>query len=83
MLQRNGLIAGGIIGAAVLIAALVAYIGQPSADGGSFDKGQRFTAAPGTTRENAMLLTSAHRAIPKTLSLARRITLRTTTIPSR
>lgn len=62
MLQRNSLIAGGIIGSAVLIAAIVAYFGQPSTDSGSFDKGQRFTADPGTTRENAMLLTSEHRA---------------------
>ena len=62
MLQRNSLIAGGIIGSAILIAVVVAYFGQPSTDSGSFDKGQRFTADPGTTRENAMLLTSEHRA---------------------
>ena len=62
MLQRNSLIATGVIGGAVLVAAAVAYFGQSSVDQGSFDKGQRFTAKPGTTRENAMLLTSAHRA---------------------
>jgi len=62
MIQRNGLIATGVIAGAVLVATAVAYFGQSPLEKGSFDKGQRFTADPGTTRENAMILTSANRA---------------------
>lgn len=61
MVQRNVLITAGIIFAAVLIVLVVAYFGQNPLTKGGFDKGQRFTAKPGTTRENAMLLTSANR----------------------
>jgi tetratricopeptide (TPR) repeat protein len=61
MLQRNALIAGGVILVALMIAVAVSQFGKSPIEDGEFDKGQRFTAKPGTTRENAMLLTSADR----------------------
>lgn len=65
MLQRNALIAGGVILGALTIAIAVAQFGKSPIEDGEFDKGQRFTAKPGTTRENAMLLTSADRKSTK------------------
>ncbi|MBL7645839.1 MAG: hypothetical protein JNK74_06565 [Candidatus Hydrogenedentes bacterium] len=65
MLQRNALIAGGVILVALLIAIAVSQFGKSPIADGEFDKGQRFTAKPGTTRENAMLLTSADRKSTK------------------
>ena len=65
MLQRNALIAGGVILVALLIAVAVSQFGKSPIEDGEFDKGQRFTAKPGTTRENAMLLTSADRKSTK------------------
>jgi tetratricopeptide (TPR) repeat protein len=62
MFQRNTVIVVSVVGGALLIALVIAYFGQPSLEKGEFDKGQRFTAKPGTTRENAMILTSANRA---------------------
>jgi tetratricopeptide (TPR) repeat protein len=62
MSNRNALIVALLIlggGVAVLVAA---YFGRGASPTGEFDKGQRFTAKPGTTRENAMLLTSSKRA---------------------
>ncbi len=65
MLQRNALIAGGVILAAITVAIVVSQFGSNPIKDGGFDKGQRFTAKPGTTRENAMLLTSAARKSAK------------------
>ena len=65
MLQRNALIAGGVILAAFTVAIVVSQFGKNPIEDGGFDKGQRFTAKPGTTRENAMLLTSAARKSTK------------------
>ncbi|MBI2423391.1 MAG: hypothetical protein HYV27_11230 [Candidatus Hydrogenedentes bacterium] len=46
----------------VAIVLLAAYFGETARKEEPFDKGQRFTAKPGTTRENAVILTSTKRA---------------------
>ena len=50
-----------LIGSMLLAVIVAAYFGGSQKEG-SFDKGQRFTAKPGTTRENAVALTSSKRA---------------------
>lgn len=60
MSSKNTIIVVSLILGSIFIVALVAYIRQ-SGLAESFDKGQRFTAKPGTTRENAVILTSNKR----------------------
>lgn len=61
--RRNLQILIGFLVALFLTTGLMVYFGGGGPlDKGEFDKGQRFTAKPGTTRENAMILTSANRA---------------------
>ncbi|MCF6286687.1 MAG: soluble NSF attachment family protein [Candidatus Hydrogenedentes bacterium] len=59
--MKQGLIAVAVIVALVLMVAAASYFGGSTARKGGFDKGQRFKAKPGTTRKNAMLLTSNKR----------------------
>lgn len=62
MSSKNAQIVMGIIFGAIAIILVTAYLRQSGLDPATFDKGQRFTAKPGTTRENAMILTSDKRA---------------------
>lgn len=61
MSSKNTIIVASIIFGAFVIMIVAIYIGENGLGGGNFDKGQRFTAKPGTTRENAILLTSNKR----------------------
>ena len=61
MSSKNTLIVLGLIFGSFLILAIVVYLRQSGIAATTFDKGQRFTAKPGTTRENAMILTSNKR----------------------
>lgn len=64
--RRNLQILLGFLAALILTTGLMVYFGGGGPlEKGEFDKGQRFTAKPGTTRENAMILTSANRASTK------------------
>lgn len=62
MSSRNGIIVLSIILGSLLVLGLVIALRDAGLGGSAFDKGQRFTAKPGTTRENAILLTSNKRA---------------------
>lgn len=59
--MKQALVAVGVIAFVVLSALIAAYFGRGGLTEGSFDKGQRFKAKPGTTRKNAILLTSNKR----------------------
>ena len=61
MLSKNAIIVLSLLLGSFVILGLVVYLRQSGLAAGTFDKGQRFTAKPGTTRENAMILTSNKR----------------------
>lgn len=62
MSNKNTAIVVSIILSAFFIVLVVVYLQESGLNADTFDKGQRFKAKPGTTRENAMLLTSSKRA---------------------
>lgn len=59
MSSKNTLIVVSILVGSILVILIVAYLRDSGFT--DFDQGQRFTAKPGTTRENAILLTSSKR----------------------
>ena len=62
MSSKNTIIVVGLILGAVFVVLAVVFLRDAGLGDGTFDKGQRFKAKPGTTRENAMILTSNKRA---------------------
>lgn len=60
--MKQLLITTAFIVGLILVVAAASYFGGRTARKAGFDKGQRFKAKPGTTRKNAMILTSNKRA---------------------
>lgn len=59
--MKQFLIVVGVVAGIVLVTALSVYFGGGLSDPSAIDKGQRFKAKPGTTRKNAIALTSSSR----------------------
>lgn len=63
--MKQFLIVVGVVALIVAVTVVAAYFGQAKSGSVIVDKGQRFTAKPGTTRENAIALTSNKRPSTK------------------
>tara|TARA_R110001592_G_scaffold265867_2_gene531457 strand:- start:58 stop:939 length:882 start_codon:yes stop_codon:yes gene_type:complete len=59
--MKQTLVVVGSIVLLIVVSIVAAYFGRGAVKKGSFDKGQRLTAKPGTTRKNAIALTSNKR----------------------